>query len=129
MAYSYDESTHKITIPRGDTATIHLTITGGGVTDGDAVLFRVRNRSKGEWTVSKLAMVTDGSATIRLTSEDTRLLSPRYRYGWTIGVVTDPDTDENGEPIANDATDNVLTAYNQLMTFAVTESGVLGKDE
>ena len=129
MAYSYDESTHKITIPRGDTATIHLTITGGGVTDGDAVLFRVRNRSKGEWTVSKLAMVTDGSATIRLTSEDTRLLSPRYRYGWTIGVVTDPDTDENGEPIANDATDNVLTAYNQLMTFTVTESGVLGKDE
>ena len=129
MAYSYDESTHKIIIPRGDTATIHLTITGGGVTDGDAVLFRVRNRSKGEWTVSKLAMVTDGSATIRLTSEDTRLLSPRYRYGWTIGVVTDPDTDENGEPIANDATDNVLTAYNQLMTFAVTESGVLGKDD
>ena len=129
MAYSYDESTHKITIPRGDTATIHLTITGGGVTDGDAVLFRVRNRSKGEWTVSKLALVTNGSATIRLTSEDTRLLSPRYRYGWTIGVVTDPDTDENGEPIANDATDNVLTAYNQLMTFAVTESGVLGKDE
>ncbi len=129
MAYSYDESTHKITIPRGDTATIHLTITGGGVTDGDAALFRVRNRSKGEWTVSKLALVTDGSATIRLTSEDTRLLSPRYRYGWTIGVVTDPDTDENGEPIANDATDNVLTAYNQLMTFTVTESGVLGKDE
>jgi len=129
MAYSYDESTHKITIPRGDTATIHLTITGGGVTDGDAVLFRVRNRSKGEWTVSKLALVTNGSATIRLTSEDTRLLSPRLRYGWTIGVVTDPDIDASGEPIANDATDNVLTAYNQLMTFTVTESGVLGKDE
>lgn len=129
MAYSYDESTHKITIPRGDTATIHLTITGGGVTDGDAVLFRVCNRSKGEWTVSKLALVTNGSATIRLTSEDTRLLSPRLRYGWTIGVVTDPDIDASGEPIANDATDNVLTAYNQLMTFTVTESGVLGKDE
>lgn len=128
MPYLYNETTHKITIPRGDTATLHLTVSGGGVADGDAVLFRVRNRSRNNWTITKMALVTDGTAMIRLTSADTRGLSSGQKYGWTIGVVSDPDMDEQGNPIANDATDNVLTAFNELMAFEVVESGVLGVD-
>ena len=128
MPYLYNEATHKITIPRGDTATLHFTVDGGGVRDGDAVLFRVRNRSRNLWTITKIALVENGAATIRLTSADTRGLSSGQKYGWSIGVVSDPDTDVDGNPIANDATDNVLTAFNELMTFEVVESGVLGVD-
>lgn len=128
MAYEFNETSHKITIPRGDTATINFTVEGGGVTDGDAILFRVRNRTRNAWALTKLAQIVNGAAMVRLTSADTRALSTGQKYGWTIGVVSDPDTDADGNPIANDATDNVLTAYNELMGFEVVESGVLGVD-
>lgn len=128
MAYEYNETNRKITIPRGDTATINFTVEGGGVTDGDAILFRVRNRSRNTWALTKQALITNGAAAIRLTSADTRGLSSGQRYGWTVGMVSDPDTDAEGNPIADDDTDNVLTAYNDLKTFEVVESGVLGVD-
>ena len=124
MPYLYNEATHKITIPRGDTATLHFTVDGGGVRDGDAVLFRVRNRSRNLWTITKMALVENGAATIRLTSADTRGLSSGQKYGWTIGVVSDPVMDEQGNPIANDATDNVMSIYNELPKFDLLEAGV-----
>ena len=68
----------------------------------------------------------DGKATIRLSSSDTRVLLSSRQYGWTVGVVSGMDVDENGEFIANEDTDNVLTAFNQLMLFEVTQSGILG---
>lgn len=128
MPYIYDTGTHKIIIPRGDTATIHFNINGGGITDGDAVIFRIRDRTKNTWVLTKKSLVQDGKATIRLSSSDTRVLLSSRQYGWTVGVVSGMDVDENGEFIANEDTDNVLTAFNQLMLFEVTQSGILGPE-
>ncbi len=74
MAYTYDTATNRIILPRGDTASINLNISGSAVVDGDAVVWGLYSRIDGRWVSRRTAVITGGNATIRIRNSDTRSL-------------------------------------------------------
>ena len=124
MAYQY-RSDGTIVVPRGDTVTLSVGVTGGGIQDGDAVIFRVYSYATSSWILTKIATISGGRAEVHLTSADTRSLSTVTKYGWIIGVVVGLDYDSDNQPISNDLSDTVITANTMLSNFVVT-NGVLG---
>lgn len=109
MAFTYDETTRKISMPPGDTASIHVKIDWAGLSDGDAVLFAIVDRT-GEDLLVKAADVTGGEAEIRLCNHDTRDIEPG-NYKWQLRIVTSPARDDNGNVIADECGDHVLSVF------------------
>lgn len=126
MALSYDSTKYAITLPRGDTFTMPITLTGTVIDDGDKVIFRVYDMILREWVLTKVATVSNKAVSIRFASADTKSLNARKKYGWTIGIAKDIVTNTNGMPYADDTSDAVVTAFDDLKPFIVTDSGVLG---
>lgn len=130
MAYSYDEVTNTITLPRGDTVTIPLEIAVEGdmpeAADGTAVVFVVWNTTENVRVLKKSAIITGGKAEIRIASADTREWDTASTYGWSIGTVTDPDIDPETGVYAGNDTDEVVSAFDKLQKFKLTNGGIMG---
>ena len=111
MAFTFDESTYKISLPQGDTADIDVSIDYAGIEPGDALLFAIFDPQSGD-LMSKTVEIQDGRAHIRLCNHDTRDIAPGT-YRWQLRIVTNPARDADGHIIADDCTDDVISVFNE----------------
>lgn len=124
MPFLYSASSGRITCPRGDTGAIRFSFSGAiTLKPGDMLVFGLFSPSTKQTVLRKQVEIVDGIAMLTLTNADTRSLTVgSYRYN--LRIVTDPEYDETGQVICNDATDNVLSIYNELPKFELLEAGV-----
>ena len=123
MAFTFDESTYKISLPQGDTADIDVSIDYAGIEPGDALLFAIFDPQSGD-LMSKAVEIQDGRAHIRLCNHDTRDLDAG-QYRWQLRIVTSPARDESGSVIADACTDDVISVFDsdELPAFRLTRTG------
>lgn len=107
MAYTFDPETRAITLPCGDTMNLRLKLTE---IQFDAAVFAIYDAKAGEDIFKKAVKVENGGAEIRLSNADTRELEPGS-YNWNLRLVSDPAYGENGEVIADEDSDNVVTVF------------------
>lgn len=110
MAFSYDEATRKISMPPGDTGDIYFRVEWDTHGKEAAVLFAIVNRRTGEDMLIKAAEIADGAAHIRLCNHDTRDIEPG-EYRWQVRLITSPAKDEDGNIIADECTDDVVSVF------------------
>ncbi len=119
MPFTYDKATNRISMPPGDTGTIQVDVDWMTVREGDAVVFAIVSGRTGRDIMLKsaeLLLEKDGEgnpvgkAQIRLCNADTRDLRPG-RYRWQMRIVTDPARDAEGNVIADECTDNVVSVF------------------
>ena len=124
MPFQYSVSSGRITCPRGDTGALNFTFSGTiSLKPGDMLVFGLYRPSTKETMLRKQVEIVDGSAILLFTNADTRDL-PAGSYRYNLRVVTDPEFDANGLVVCADATDNVLSIYNELPKFELLEAGV-----
>lgn len=108
MPYTFDAETKEIVLPVGDTLDMVVTVNGYQY---DAAVFAIYEKAGGEDILRVPAQIgEDGLAHIRLSNALTRDLEPG-RYKWNLRLVSDPETDAEGNMIAEDASDDVLTVF------------------
>lgn len=107
MAYTFDAETRKIVLPAGDTMEFRIAVNS---TVYHAVIFAIYDRREEIDLLRIPAEIVDGAAKVRLTNKHTRDLEPG-RYKWNLRLVEDPEYDEDGNIIADDPGDDVLTVF------------------
>ena len=123
MPFTYNPDTREIRMPPGDTATISVAVSWDALRPGDVVLFAVYDPSADSGDLlCKAVNITDGRADIRLCNHDTRDIPPGV-YRWDLRVVTDPARDENGNVIADDCGDHVITVFDKSPKFRLQRGG------
>lgn len=122
MPFSYDEKTNAITMAAGDTATLQVDIEWDKLTAGDVVLFAVFDPNQTEDLLCKVAEIEEGNAVIRLCNHDTRDIKSGI-YKWNLRIVTSPAFDENGNVVADECSDDVITVFDTPPMFRITRGG------
>lgn len=131
MAFTFREENHMISMPPGDTGDLWIEVEWGAMRAGDAVLFAIVDRRSGEDLLCKAAEVVveqgeDGKrlalAHIRLCNHDTRDLDPGT-YFWQLRLVTGPARDGQGNVIADDCSDHVISVFDELPVFKLLKKG------
>jgi hypothetical protein len=107
MPYKYDPETRAITISAGDTMDFSVNVSGK---DYDAAVFAAYNPTTGEDVVVVPAELKSGKCSIRLATRHTRDV-PAGKYKWNIRLVSNPGKDEEGNIVADDDSDNVLSVF------------------
>ena len=107
MPYKYDPDTMAITISAGDTMDFSVNVSGKAY---DAAVFAVYDPASGEDVVTAPAELSDGKCKIRLAARHTRDV-PEGKYKWNIRLVSNPGRDEEGNIVADDDSDEVLTVF------------------
>ena len=124
MPFQYSTSSGRITCPRGDTGVLNITFSGAiNLKPGDMLVFGLYNPTTKETVLRKQVEIVDGAAVLLFSNADTRDI-PVGSYKYNLRVVTDPEYDEHDQVICSDATDNVLSIYNDLPKFDLLEAGV-----
>lgn len=123
MAFSYNEETNKITLEPGDTGSFTVNVDWPRFEGEIALVLGVCNKD-GEDVILKSWSVVDGMVAVELCNHDTRDLEPG-NYKWQLRIVTDPEYDENGNVIAEDCTDKVISVFSgdAMPTFRITKKG------
>lgn len=109
MAFSYNLETNKITLEPGDTGGFTVNVDWPRYDGEIALVLGVCNKA-GEDVVLKSWPVVDGMVMVEFCNHDTRDLEPG-NYKWQMRIVTDPEYDENGNVIAEDCTDKVISVF------------------
>lgn len=107
MPYTFDPDTHGIVLPVGDTMDFAINVTSDAY---HAIVFAIYDRADGTDLLRVPAEIVDGAAHIRLATEHTRDLEPG-KYKWNLRLVEDPARDDEGNIIADDEQDDVLTVF------------------
>lgn len=124
MAFYINQDNYAISMPPGDTGDIYLEIDWKGADlSNAAIVFGVCD-SAGEDIILKQGDIVDGKTHVRLCNHDTRDIEPGT-YRWQLRIVTDPATDENGNIIADDCSDNVVSVFkgNKMPKFIIEKRG------
>lgn len=130
MAFTFDETNNMIRMPPGDTGDLWIEVEWAVLREGDAVLFAIVNR-RGEDLMCRAADVAietgeDGTrlarAHIRLCNHDTRDLEPGTYY-WQLRIVTSPARDEQGNVIADECSDHVISVFDDMPVFKLMKKG------
>lgn len=111
-------------MPPGDTGDIYLEIDWQNADLSDAaIVFGVVDRD-GSDVVLKQGDIADGKTHIRICNHDTRDLEPGT-YRWQLRIVTNPALDGDGNVIADDCSDNVVSVFsgNSLPKFILEKKG------
>lgn len=116
MPFFYDAAENEITMPVGDTAEIYISIDWHKLAPGDVVIFGLSSKKSGEDIFRKAAEIVEGKAVIRLCNADTRDLPPG-KYLWQLRIVTNPARDEEGNVIADDCGDDVISVFDEASIF------------
>lgn len=123
MPYKQNSSTRSITISAGDTMNITVTVNGR---DYDAAVFAIFNPTTGEDVMAIPAELSDGSCVVRLAAKHTRDI-PAGKQKYNIRLVSDSGRDEDGNVIADDDSDNVLSVFgpenNTIPDFILRRTG------
>lgn len=123
MAFTFDEETRKISMPPGDTGDLFVDVEWDTEKE-TAVVFAIVNRRTGEDMMLKSAEIADGKAHIRLCNHDTRDMEPGI-YNWQLRLVTSPARDEEGNIIADECGDDVISVFSgdSLPIFKLEKKG------
>lgn len=123
MAFTFDEATNKISMPPGDTGDLFVDVEWDTEKE-TAVVFAIVNRRTGEDMMLKSAEIEGGKAHIRLCNHDTRDLEPGT-YNWQLRLVTSPARDEEGNIIADECGDDVISVFSgdSLPVFKLEKKG------
>lgn len=109
MPFAFDEATYKISMPPGDTGDLFVDVEWE--TDKEiAAVFAIVNKRTGEDVMKKAVEVVDGKAHIRLCNHDTRDAEPGT-YNWQLRLITSPARDEEGNIIADECADDVVSVF------------------
>ena len=119
MAFTFDESSKKITLPIGDTLNMPLQVTGKPFVDGDVAMFAVSN-TDGEDIICKTFTIENGGCKIRLNSADTAD-KEAGSYTWNIRLVHTPVIVDGVVQI--DDSDEVVTLWNKPPKFVLVDGG------
>lgn len=124
MAFTFDEATKKISMPPGDTGDIYFGVQWDTQGKEAAVLFAIVNRRTGEDIMRRAAEIVDGRAHVRLCNHDTRDIEPG-EYRWQLRLITSPAKDEEGNIIADECTDDVVSVFSgdNLPVFRMEKKG------
>lgn len=122
MAFNFDEDSNKISMPPGDTGDLHLQIEWDTHGKDAVVVFAIVNRRTGVDMMIKAAEIVNGYAHIRLCNHDTRNIAPGT-YQWQIRLVTSPAHDADGNVIADECTDDVISVFTEMPTFVIQKGG------
>lgn len=124
MPFVFDEATYKISMPPGDTGDIYFDLEWDTQGKDAAVVFAIVNRRTGEDMLLKAAEIAEGKAHIRLCNHDTRDLAPGS-YSWQLRLVTSPARDEDGNIMADECTDDVISVFSgdSLPAFKLEKKG------
>lgn len=87
------------------------------------LVFGLYSPSAKETLLRKQVEIVDGVALLLFTNADTRDL-PVGSYKYNLRIVTNPEYNAEGFVICADATDNVMSIYNDLPKFELLEAGV-----
>ena len=120
MSFAYDLNTNNITMPVGDTGGFMVKVNWDRLAEGDVVLFAIFG-SDGD-LLNKPVEIVDGKAYVRLCNHDTRDIEPG-RYNWNLRIVTSPARDENGNVIADECSDDVVTVFDKPPRINLTRGG------
>lgn len=127
--WNLEADTGILTLPIGDTMEMPISVKDEAAKySGRKIfaVFRVWDETDGKWVISKAyEAAADGTVSLSIYSRDTRDLDTSHSFKWTVGVGIDLDTDENGNLIAKEDTDVVMTAHNAWRTFKLTPNGIL----
>lgn len=110
MPFSLNEETKEISMPPGDTGDIYIELDWDTQGKDAAVVFAIVNRVTGEDIMRKAAEIEDGIAHIRLCNHDTRDLTAG-KYAWQLRLVTSPARDAEGNVVADECTDDVISVF------------------
>lgn len=109
-----DVKTNKIICPIGDTGVLKLSITNADdqmPIESQVVEFKVCSSNGSDVLISKLVAVKEGTAVIRLSSEDTAKIPKAGSYRWNVRVFTDATMDENGEMVLASENEEVHSPF------------------
>ena len=124
-AAGYNPETKAIEISAGDTRTIRIALKDESA-NYDVVVFAIYDKKNDVDLLRISALISNGMAAIRLANKHTRDLGAG-KYKWQLRFVSNPETDEEGNIIANDDNDNVMSAFgpgvNKLPDFIITRDG------
>lgn len=108
--------TMEIICPSGDTGLLLIRLADG---DGQPLpplngvaVFAVCQKTKNSYnmTSSKIVEIVDNTATIHITNQFSRIITPGD-YLWDVRIVTDPDYDDDGNVRCDDDTDEVHSLF------------------
>lgn len=122
--FKLDRETGAITLPRGDTMTLHVTLRDKELPAGTKAVFGVRttgNRSRN--LLMKAFDVVNNQCNIRLANQDTRELSVGV-HAWDLRIVVDPEVNQDGTVRCDDESDEVYSVFSggsAMPSFVVTE--------
>lgn len=121
MPFFFDDETFDITMACGDTGGITVKVNWDKLVQGDVVLFAIFDRT-GEDKLIKSVEIENGLANIRLCNHDTRDI-PAGGYKWNLRIVTSPEFDTDGNVIADDCSDEVITVFDSPPSIRLTKGG------
>lgn len=122
MPFRFEASDNSIQMACGDTANIFVDVEWDRLNEGDVLLFAVFDKSTGEDLLLKPVEIENGTAKIRLCNHDTRDLEAG-RYKWNLRLVTSPARDEQGNVIADECSDDVVTVFDDPPNIRLTKGG------
>lgn len=122
--FKLDRDTGAITLPRGDTMTINVTLRDKELPAGTMAVFGVRttgNRSRN--LLTRAFPVENNQCVIRLSNKDSRELSVGV-HCWDLRIVVNPERNEDGSIRCDDESDEVYSVFSggsAMPGFTVTE--------
>ena len=124
MPFMFDETTKKISMPPGDTGDLYIEVEWEANGKETAAVFAIVDTRYGKDLMIKAAEIVDGKAHIRLCNHDTRDLKPGT-YAWQLRLVTSPARDEEGNIIADECTDDVISVFSgeEMPEFVLEKKG------
>lgn len=125
MAFLYDENTNKIALEPGDTGGFTVGIEWPRVDVTNVALVLGVCTNKGEDVLRKHWLFNEeGIVHVWFCNHDTRDIDSGT-YKWQMRFVTDPEYDEDGNVIAQDCSDKVISYFNgdKLPVFRLTKKG------
>ena len=120
----YNTVTNEIEMHCGDTGTLPIYFEWNAMPDDTVLLFAVfdANDDGKADLIKKPIELIDGAGKIRLCNSDTRDLEPGT-YHWQLRIVTGAESDEQGNIVANDCSDDVHSWFLSAPKFKLLRAG------
>lgn len=112
-----DADKKSITLNRGDTGEVTITVAGYTYQEDDRALFTVRDGSGAE-VMKRIYEFTDNAFTVEFANADTDYLSPGVYY-WDIRCVVNPQYDAQGNIVDGDGVGTPGSPYQIIILSTV----------
>jgi len=110
MSFHVDATTKTITMHRGDTGEVTISVTGHTFGTDDRALFTVKDGSGSE-IIKRVYELDENEFTVTFANSDTDYLAPG-QYSWDVRYVIDPQYDPNtGEIVDGDGVSTPGSPY------------------